>query len=112
MRSWWVIFPCFAALTLRLSVERACSDPYDLLPALMSRPGWAWPLALLYLLAHVWMLAVSLVTVSRAGELRAGTLRMWGNHAVKLLLMLGVFVIEYAPVSLWRLIGTSLQCTR
>jgi hypothetical protein len=45
-RSWWLLFPAFTALTIRLGVERACAQPYDLLPAVTSNPAWAWPLAL------------------------------------------------------------------
>jgi hypothetical protein len=115
MRFWWILFPSFTLLTLRLCVERMCQDPYNLLPSLMSRPGWAWPLAATYLFAHVWILAVWLTTVSRSQEL-IPRLRayqtVWGSDAAKLLLMLSVFIIEYSPVSLWHMVGRSLQCTR
>jgi hypothetical protein len=114
MRYWWVLFPCFSVLTCRLTAERMCGDPYDLLPALTSRPAWAWPIALVYVSAHVWVLAVWLLTVSRSRELVPGPRAyrvVWGADAAKLLLMLGVFVIEYSPVSLWRLLGASVRCT-
>jgi hypothetical protein len=31
---------------------------------------------------------------------------------VKVLLMLIVFVVEYLPVTMWRLAGTALHCAR
>jgi uncharacterized membrane protein YhdT len=114
-RSWWVLFPCFTALTLRLVFERACRDPSDLLPALTSEPRWAWPLALAYVLAHLWVLAAYLVTVSRTQELlpRLSTFgAVWGTDRMKLVFMFAMLTIEYSPISVWRLIGTTLRCTR
>jgi hypothetical protein len=111
--SWWGLFPCFAVLTLRLSVERACGDPYDLLPAMTADPTWAWLLAVVYLLAHLWMLAAYLVTIDDGGSLVPSTrvIRgVWGSDVSKVLLMSAALVIEYWPVSLWRWLGTSVTC--
>jgi hypothetical protein len=71
--------------------------------------------AVTYLSAHLWIVAVWLVTVARSQELmpRFRAYRtVWGTDALKLLLMLSVFIVEYSPVSFWRMVGTSLQCTR
>lgn len=114
MRTWWLLCPSFTALTVRLGVERACADPYDLLPALTSHPGWAWPLALVYVFAHLWVLAAYLVTVSHAQEVLPDASAfgaVWGANAVKLVLMIGVLAIEYSPSLLWGLMATALRCT-
>ena len=68
-RSWWLLFPAFTALTIRLGVERACAEPYDLLPALTSNPAWAWPLAFVYVLSYVWIAAACVTTAVAADTL-------------------------------------------
>jgi hypothetical protein len=111
--SWWLLFPSFAALTLRLAVERMCAEPYDLLPALTSKTASAWPLAIVYVLAHVWMISAYLVTVSKTQALlpRPGAIRaVWGAGAARFILMLAAFAIEYAPVPMWRLVGAGFRC--
>lgn len=115
LRSWWGLFPAFTVLSVRLAAGRACGNPSDLLPDLSSNPRWAWPLALLYVLPHVWLLGGYLLTASRAQTLAPGMRAVgdvWGRDAWKLLLMAAVLVFEYAPVSLWRLVGAAVQCTR
>jgi len=113
-RTWWLLFPSFTVLTVRLDVERACADPYDLLPALASEPAWAWPVALVYVLAHFWAVAAYLLTVSRTQEMvppvRAWQ-SVWGTEVAKPIVMAAVLIAEYVPVQVWRLIGTSLRCT-
>jgi hypothetical protein len=113
MRSWWVLFPSFTALTVRLAVERACADPYDLLPALTSHPGWVWSVALVYVFAHLWVLSAYLVTVSRVQEVLPGVSgfrAVWGAGALKLLLMVGILAMEYSPSIVWRPMATVLRC--
>jgi hypothetical protein len=113
--AWWPLFPCSAALTLRLAAERICGDPYDLLPALSSQSRWAWTLATVYLLAHLWVILAYVFTVAGTGALRPSwqaVRRLWGPEQPILLSMLGVLAIEYAPIPLWRLIGTSIGCVR
>ena len=112
-RSWWVVFPVFAAIALRLAVERTCGDPYELMPALTSSARWAWPLALLYLAAHAWSVAAYLLTVARADTLLpplAAWRRVWGGDVVKIVLMLAMLAIESAPIGLWRMIGAAAGC--
>lgn len=112
--AWWLLFPCFTALVVRLAVERACSDPYDLLPALTSNPLWGWLIAIIYVASHLWMIAVYMLTASISDSLlpRFGLRGIWGSDYVKILLMLSAFVLEYLPVTLWRLAGTALHCAR
>lgn len=115
MGLWWLVFPCFTALTCRLAFERVCGDPYDLLPTLTSEPGWAWPLACVYMLAHLWVVTAYLQTVSRTQALVPTISAFgvaWGAHATKIVLLLGVMLIEYLPISLWRLIGASVRCAQ
>jgi hypothetical protein len=104
--SWWIVFPCFGALVVRLSAERACADPHDLLPALTGMPAGAWPLALVYVAAHAWVVGAYLLTVSRTAQLLplpAAVRVVWGRDVFKLLAIGLAFAIEYAPMSLWRL---------
>jgi hypothetical protein len=113
--SWWIVFPCFSVLVARFSGERACADPYDLLPALTSTPAGAWPLAIVYVAAHGWIVTAYLITVSRAAQLLPGPAavrRMWGRDAFKLFAMVMAFAIEYAPMALWRLAGSGCRYLR
>ena len=115
MRAWWVLFPCFAALAIRLAIDRACAEPYNLLPALAGDPAWAWPLAIVYVLAHLWIAAAYLLTVSRTQALvptPRALAALRSADTMKLILMSGAFAIEYSPMPLWRLIGTGLRCAR
>jgi hypothetical protein len=111
--TWWALFPMFAALTIRLAGERTCGDPYDLLPGVTGDPSWAWPLAVVYVLAHAWSIAVYLTTVSRTQTLlppaRAWR-TTWGRDQVKLMLMALALVIEYAPMAAWRTLGIVIGC--
>jgi hypothetical protein len=110
---WWPLWLAFAALTVRLGIERGCRDPYDLLPAVVSNPAWAWPLALVYVAAHGWMAAAYLVTVASAGSVVPGwrTWReTWGRSVAMVLLMLAALAIEYAPGPLWRMVMAAAGC--
>lgn len=112
---WWILFPCFVLLVIRLSIERTCSDPYDLLPGLASNPVWGWPIAVVYVTSHLWLIGVYLLTASSSDSLvppRAAFRNLWQTDHVKVLLMLIAFVVEYLPVTVWRLIGTALHCVR
>ena len=111
VRLWWAVFPPFAALTLALARERACAEPYWLLPGVTSDPAFAWPIALLYLSAHLWMVAAYVTTVQSTGTLIPGprAIRaLWGNASLKLFLMLGAFVVEYLPMTVWRGVGAAI----
>jgi hypothetical protein len=110
-RSWWLLFPAFTALTIRLGVERACAEPYDLLPAVTSNPAWAWPLALLYVLAHVWIAAAFASTAAAVGSSIPSIAQWrasWGREAYKVLAIVGALAIEYAPLAWWQWLGTAL----
>jgi hypothetical protein len=114
-RGWWLLFPSFALLTFRLAVERTCAEPYDLLPALASKPAWAWPIAGVYVLAHVWVVGAYVLTVSRTDTLVPSVRlwnEVWGAEVMKLALMLAPFAIEYAPLPIWRAIGAGLKCSQ
>jgi len=111
--TWWIVCPAFAVLSLRLVAERACADPYDLLPGVTSNPRWAWPLALVYVAGHLWCLFAYLFTTDRAGTLAPGLPMIksaWGRHAPKVWTMAAVLALEYAPMSLSRLVGAHLGC--
>jgi hypothetical protein len=111
--TWWLLFPSFLGLVVLLTVERACGNPYDLLPALTSNPGWAWPIALLYVLVHLWVLAAYLVTVSHAKEIfpdATVVAAVWGRGGVKIVLMIVALAIEYSPSVVSRLLATALGC--
>jgi hypothetical protein len=111
--SWWFVWPASTVLIVRLLVDRACGDPYNLLPALTADPRWAWPLAFVYVLGHAWFLSGYLATVEAAGTLAPGVAAIrsvWGRHAIKLLLMAAVLLLEYSPVGLWRAVGAGIGC--
>ena len=112
-RAWWSLIPPFAMLVARLCVDRLCGAPYELLPSATTVPILAWLLAGLYVAAHAWLVAAYLLTVEAAGALLPtwSALRTaWRGHLPKLVLATVIFAIEYAPVSLWRVIGNMLDC--
>ena len=112
-RSWWLLFPAFTVVTLRLGVERACADPYDLLPALTSNPAWAWPIAVVYVLTHVWAVTAYMTTTVVAGTLwpsREHWRTLWGRQLYMLLAITAVLGVEYAPLALWRWLGAAGMC--
>jgi hypothetical protein len=111
-RSWWVIFPCFAVLVGRLAIERTCGNPNDLLPA-TANPAWAWPIAIVYVLGHVWIAGAYLLTANRSHRLvppASAWTSEWGTSAATIVLMLVVVAVECAPVGLWSFVGTSAGC--
>jgi hypothetical protein len=113
-RTWWIVFPPFALLVGRLTYERTCADPSRLLLALTSSPTTAWPIALLYVVAHVWLLVVYVRVVARTNSLApslADLCAIEGTEVLKILLMTVVLALEYSPLSLWRMIG-AFACTR
>lgn len=113
--AWWGLWPAFTALAIRLGVERGCGDAYDLLPALAANPAWAWPIALMYVAAHVWIIAVYLVTVSASQRLAPGATdwrAVWGRGLITVQLMVVSIALENAPLALWRTIATAAGCGR
>jgi len=112
---WWILFPCFAVLVLRLTVERTCADPYDLLPALTSNPKWGWLFAVVYVTSHAWLISVYMLTAASVDSLvppRSAFRALWRADYVKVLLMTAVFAVEYLPVTMFRLAGAALHCAQ
>lgn len=104
-RTWWAICPLFILLTARLAVDRACRDPYNLVPALAARPLAAWGMAAIYVLAHVWLLAAYLQAAVAASSLLpsiGAVQRIWGREAWKPWLLVAAMAVEYAPLALFR----------
>lgn len=113
IRSWWFLFPSFTGLSVRLAAERACADPYNLLPAVSADARWTWPLALVYVMPHVWLVGAYLQTASRADAIVPGVSvfrELWGKDVAKLILMAGVLAFESLPIPMWRLIGRAFHC--
>ena len=111
MGLWWAIAPPFAALTVALSRERACAEPYRLLPGVTADPVSAWPIALLYLAAHLWIVAAYLTTIQGTRALipgPGGIRAVWGNASLKLLFMLVILIVEYLPMTVWRSVGAAV----
>ena len=112
-RSWWFLFPAFSALTIRLGVERACGQPYDLLPAVASNPAWAWPLAAVYVLAHAWIAAALVSTaISAAAPIPsiAQWRASWRGESYKAPALIAALAIEYAPLEWWQWLGRIGLC--
>jgi hypothetical protein len=110
--TWWPLCPAFAAVVVRLSLDRTCADPYDLIPALTARPATAWPIAGIYLAAHVWMLSAYLLAVD-GDNLYPGLKalrRTWSTDTFKVFAMAVILLVEYLPMTVWRLIGVASGC--
>ena len=78
----------------------------------MTKPGTAWAIALLYVLAHVWLLVVYVRVVERTNAFSPGLADMRviePIEVVKILLMMAVLALESSPLSWWRTIG-ALAC--
>jgi hypothetical protein len=106
--AWWLIMPPFAVLVARLDIERACAEPYELLPGAATVPWLAWSIAALYLAAHALLTAACLVTVLHAGTLAPSprVIRtLWGRQLWMLIVTVLIFVLEYWPVPMWQALG-------
>lgn len=113
--AWWLIVPPFAALVLRLSAERACAAPYELLPDATAIPALASMLAALYVAAHALLIASWLVTAVHADALLPPirTIRaVWGRQTWMLFVIATLVVMEYWPVVFWRVIGRTVGCAQ
>jgi hypothetical protein len=75
---------------------------------------WGWLIAIIYVASHLWIIAVYILTASISDSLlpRSVFRGFWGADSVKILLMLSAFVLEYLPVTMWRLAGAALHCAR
>jgi hypothetical protein len=114
-RSWWLVFPAFLALTLGLTRDRMCGDPTNLLPGLMSQARLALGIAAVYVLAHVWIAGAYLVTASQSDSLLpppSAWRATWRSSIFQILLMVLVGAVEYAPISVIRVIGGIVGCGR
>jgi hypothetical protein len=107
-RTWWAIGPLFIVLAGRLAVDRACADPYNLVPVLASRPVVAWTMAVVYVLAHVWLLGLYL-EASSSTSLLVPTPRsirtLWGSDRWKVWALLLAVAVEYAPLAVVSIAG-------
>jgi hypothetical protein len=110
--SWWVLFPAFSVLVARLTVERICGDPYDLLRALTSNPATALLLAGIYVIAHAWIISAYLLSVDREELVPrlANISRTWRRDSWRVYAMAAVFVIEYFPNTFWTFVGVVAGC--
>jgi hypothetical protein len=102
---WWPIGPAFALVTTRFAIDRACGDPYYLVPTLASRPLVAWMVAAVYVLAHIWLLLAYLDAARTTASLLPtydAVNGMWGRHLWKPALLVVATAIEYAPMALFR----------
>jgi hypothetical protein len=109
--SWWVLFPAFAVLVARLTVDRICRDPYDLLPALTSSPATALLLAGIYVIAHAWIISAYLVSIDRELVPKLANIsRTWRRDSWRVYAMAAVFVIEYFPNTFWTFVGVVTGC--
>ena len=112
--SWWLVMPAFAALVLRLLVERMCAAPYELLPSVTTVPLLAWALSGLYLAAHAWLAAAWLVTALHADRMLPPwrvVREVWSGRLWVIWLTLAIFALEYGPIPLWRVLGRGvLRC--
>jgi hypothetical protein len=112
--SWWLVMPAFAALVLRLDVERACAAPYELLPEITTVPLFAWALSALYLAGHAWLGAAWLVTALHADRMLPpwrSVRAYWIGRTWAIWLTLAIFALEYAPIPVWRILVRSvLRC--
>jgi hypothetical protein len=110
---WWPLWPAFTAMVGALTIDRACRATFDLLPGASSSPVLATPLAAVYVAAHLWLGAAIVLTTTGSGDLAPSLpaiRRVWTRDTVKLILMAAVFVVDYAPMSLWRVIGGLAGC--
>lgn len=106
---WWVLLPAIAVLVASLSIERACADPYRLVGGAMSTPLTAWPVSLLYISAHAWLMFVYLHTAAQTGTMWPALRQVrsvWAGDWLKIALMVAALAVEYCPLSLWRAIGS------
>src|SRR5688572_13453664 len=109
--TWWGVFPVFLAIVAAFTRDRMCLARLTLLPSIATRPTLAWLVACMYLAAHVWLLVAYVATALYARDLipnlqvaRAGWRRDWRRVLAMILLM----AIEYAPASIWVRLGRAV----
>lgn len=105
---WWLLCPAFAVLVGRIAADRACGDPYWLLPEATSHPGLAWPIAALYLSGYLWLVGVYLVIAARMGTplpSPSDVRTVWTGDLFKVWIMLIAVAVDSTPVGLWRWLG-------
>jgi hypothetical protein len=106
--SWFAALPASALVVAAFVRERACADPYALLPAVAARPAAAYAVAAAYVGGHVWLAAAWLVTLDRSGRLVPGpgdVRRVWGTRWYAPASVLAVVALEQIPPGLWRAAG-------
>jgi hypothetical protein len=98
--TWYVLFPAFSGLQARLSYERGCLDPHELLQSLMRRQGTAVIVAAVYVSAYAWVTARG-VSLVRAGGLTATTLSRLDWNGLRVILMVGLIAADQIPRQAW-----------
>jgi hypothetical protein len=94
--TWWAICPLCALLVARLSYERGCLDPYELLRPIMQRQIGALVVASVYIAAHVWLVAAVIAMVR--GQDAWNT---WKDERWKVIAMAAVIAVEQVPRAVW-----------
>jgi hypothetical protein len=111
--SWWIVFPAFLVVVMLFIRERACFDRHYLLPGVSVKPLLAWLVSGIYLTAHAWLIAACAVTLTRTGTLLPGLAAAraaWGGAWLKVLAMVGLFVVENAPAEIWIRLARPFGC--
>lgn len=106
--SWFAVWPASALVVAAFIRERACADPYSLLPAIAARPTAAYAVAAAYVGGHVWLVAAYLVTLDWSAHLVPGPAdvrRVWGARWYVPVSLLALVVLEQAPAGIWRVAG-------
>ena len=101
---WWIQCPLMTVLVARLSYERACLDPYELLRPIMQQQAGALGIAAVYVGAYAWLVAASILSArmwhspaAPHSQLRA----IWNQDLTKIGAMAAVLGLEQVPRAFW-----------
>jgi hypothetical protein len=111
--AWWIVCPAFFVVVMLFIRERACFDRHYLLPGVSVKPLLAWLVSGIYLTAHAWLIAAYAVTVMSTGALLPGIAAArtaWNGAWLKVLAMIGLFLLENAPAEIWIRIARVIGC--
>jgi hypothetical protein len=110
-RTWFAVAPATALVVAAFARDRACADPYALLPAVAARPLAAYAVAAAYVAGHVWLAAAWLTTIAGAGRVvprPADVRRVWTTQAYMPAALLAIVLLEQMPIGVWRLLARRL----
>jgi hypothetical protein len=111
--AWWIVCPAFLVVVLLFIRERACFDRHYLLPGVSVKPLLAWLVSGIYLTAHAWLIAAYGVTLTRTCALLPGLAAAraaWNGAWLKVVAMVGLFVLENAPAEIWIRLARLFGC--